>query len=63
MSKIEVNQDDHPYPAEAYSEPVGSCERCGVNLYKDDDEELCDQCLWHAKQNRGGEDSGIQPTM
>jgi hypothetical protein len=45
-------------------EPVGSCEWCGANLYPDDlglEEELCDQCLWHAEQNRGGEDTGIQP--
>lgn len=34
-----------------YSEPVGSCEWCGTNLYEDDDEELCDQCLWHAQLN------------
>ena len=28
------------------SEPVGSCDDCGTNLYEDDDPELCDQCLW-----------------
>lgn len=33
-------------------EPVGSCEECGTNIYADDDEELCDQCLWRLK---GGE--------
>lgn len=35
-------------------EPVGSCERCGCNLYEDDDEELCDQCLWWASQYEQG---------
>lgn len=34
-----------------YSEPVGSCEQCGVNLYEEDDDEYCDQCLWRL---RGG---------
>jgi hypothetical protein len=32
-----------------YSEPVGSCENCGTNLYEDDDEDLCDQCLWRSQ--------------
>lgn len=32
-----------------YSEPVGSCENCGTNLYEDDDSELCDQCLWRSQ--------------
>jgi hypothetical protein len=34
-------------------EPVGSCEECGVNLYKDDDPELCEQCLWREMLSRG----------
>ena len=59
--------DEGDYPEcgheDEYPEPVGSCEWCGTNLYPDDDDELCDQCLWHAEQNRGGEDSGIQPIM
>lgn len=48
-------------PADWDNEPVGSCDWCGTNLYPDDDDELCDQCLWHAEQNRGGESFGIQP--
>jgi len=47
-------------------EPVGSCEWCGTNIYADDygvADDLCDQCSWHAEQNKGGEDSGIQPIM
>ena len=32
-----------------YNEPVGSCENCGTNLYEDDDNELCDQCLWRSQ--------------
>jgi hypothetical protein len=32
-----------------YSEPVGSCENCGTNLYEEDDPELCDQCLWRSQ--------------
>ena len=35
-----------------YGEPVGSCDNCGVNLYHDDDEYLCDQCLYMAYLNR-----------
>lgn len=46
---------------DGYMEPVGSCEWCGTNLYEDDDEDLCNQCAWHAAQNRGGEDCGFQP--
>jgi hypothetical protein len=58
--------DDHdgdPVLYDDYNEPVGSCEWCGTNLYQDDDDDLCDQCAWHAAQNKGGEDSGIQPIM
>jgi hypothetical protein len=44
-----------------FSEPVGSCEWCGVNLYPDDDPDLCDQCAWHAAQAGGSEGDGIQP--
>lgn len=40
-------------------QPVGSCELCGVNLYEDDDDELCDQCLWWSSISGGGE--GWQP--
>ena len=55
-------EDDYDfYGDDDYSEPVGSCEWCGTNLYEDEDEFLCDQCLWHAEQNSGGEDCGIQP--
>ena len=35
---------------EADDEPVGSCDNCGVNLYHDDDENYCDQCLWWMEQ-------------
>jgi hypothetical protein len=45
------------------NEPVGSCDWCGVNLYADDDDELCDQCLWSSEQSRGDDDSGIQPVV
>ena len=36
-----------------YSEPIGSCDECGTNLYDDDvwvffGEDLCGQCYWHA---------------
>jgi hypothetical protein len=34
-------------------EPVGSCEECGVNLYEDDDDCLCDWCLWRDTPARG----------
>lgn len=36
-------QDDEPH-----EEAVGSCEVCGTNLYLEDDDELCDQCLWRS---------------
>lgn len=32
------------------NEPIGSCADCGCNLYEDDDEESCDQCLWYRSQ-------------
>jgi hypothetical protein len=38
--------DDDPY-----DEPVGSCEECGTNLYVEDDQEYCDQCLWRIHLN------------
>lgn len=38
---LEEYEDDN-------SEPCGSCEECGTNLYPDDDGELCDQCLWRS---------------
>ena len=34
-------------------EPCGSCEWCGTNIYLDDpgsEDELCEQCAWHADQ-------------
>ena len=42
--------DDHDFPD--FSEPVGSCADCGVNLYADDeDDELCPACSWLTAQN------------
>lgn len=38
-----------------YSEPVGSCGNCGVNLYEDDDEYFCDGCLFMASLCRSEE--------
>jgi hypothetical protein len=40
-----VSDDD-----EDYSEPIGSCDNCGVNIYEDDREwgGLCDSCAWFA---------------
>jgi hypothetical protein len=35
--------DDH-------SEPTGSCDECGTNLYDDGDGGLCDQCAWRSEQ-------------
>ena len=34
------------YDDDPEDDPVGSCDECGTNLYAEDDEELCDQCLW-----------------
>jgi DNA-directed RNA polymerase subunit RPC12/RpoP len=33
------------------SEPVGSCDRCGVNIYRDEDDGsgLCDLCQFRAR--------------
>lgn len=39
---------DHDEDYEDDNEPCGSCDNCGVNLYPDDDPELCDQCLFYA---------------
>lgn len=34
------------------SEPVASCEVCGMNIYAEDDDgtDLCDQCQWWQQQ-------------
>lgn len=34
---------------EGDTEPIGSCDNCGTNLYSHDDDFLCDQCLWHVQ--------------
>lgn len=36
-------------------EPIGSCDNCGTNLYRDDTyihhgDELCGQCFWWATE-------------
>lgn len=38
---------------EPSDEPVGSCDECGTNLYEEDDEFLCDQCLWRMTGGAG----------
>jgi hypothetical protein len=43
---------EHP-DYDVVHEPVGSCEECGVNLYEDDDDYLCDWCLWRDALARG----------
>jgi hypothetical protein len=41
---------------DAWEEPRGSCENCGVNLYGPDDYDgYCEQCAWTLEQ--GGEPS------
>lgn len=47
------------YPDEEHdvSEPIGSCDECGTNLYSDDcynhhGDELCGQCYWWATEAR-----------
>lgn len=30
-------------------EPTGSCDECGADLFSDDDDALCDQCLYYAE--------------
>ncbi len=30
-------------------EPVGSCDECGADLWPDDDDALCDSCLYYAE--------------
>ncbi len=38
-------------PDDGYTEPVGSCDECGCNLYQDDEwDGLCNQCAWYAAQ-------------
>ena len=34
------------------SEPIGSCDECGGNLYGDEEEYdgMCSQCAWYAEQ-------------
>lgn len=64
-----MTHDDFDYPddyvplEDESREPVGSCEWCGTNLYEDDDDELCDQCLWHVMPDSGDDDIGMQPVV
>ena len=55
--------DEYPEGDDPDYEPVGSCEWCGESLFEDDDDDLCEQCLWNAEQNKGGESLGFQPIM
>ncbi len=43
---------DESLDDEDYAEPIGSCDNCGTNIYRYDDDgtELCDQCQWWADQ-------------
>ena len=42
--------DCETYDCDEDNEPVGSCDNCGTNLYRTDDDYFCDQCLWHAQR-------------
>lgn len=52
------DEDDYDYDPDddhGINEPIGSCEECKCDLYKDDcyidhDEELCGQCYWRRTQ-------------
>lgn len=55
------NEEEYD-PDDDYNDPVGSCENCGVNLYPDDDVELCDQCLWYLEQIEAAEDAEGEPS-
>lgn len=44
--QVGPDDPDSHYEDDPADEPVGSCDECGTNLYPEDDEELCDQCLW-----------------
>ncbi len=52
----EQQYDDDVY--EDYSEPTGSCDECGVDIYADDIGGLCDQCQWYAEMGEGSPDVG-----
>lgn len=48
-----LDYDPDELDFEDRSEPIGSCDECGTNLYEDDcwevgGYELCNQCAWHA---------------
>ena len=46
----EYHLDDPDYGPDP-SEPIGSCDECGCNLYPDDEwDGLCNQCAWLAMQ-------------
>lgn len=51
--------DEKYHPEELWAdEPVGSCSRCGANIYRaeDDGSGLCDQCQWWDEISRETED-------
>lgn len=60
LSFGDCSGDDYPDEDwDSSSEPVGSCDECGTNLYADDEwDGLCNQCAWLAEQNRGSDDVG-----
>lgn len=49
---LDYDYDDLRDDPDDIGDPVGSCKNCGTNLYDDDDDELCNQCLWAANLYR-----------
>lgn len=46
--------DDDDFDCFDDFEPIGSCERCGCNLYWYDEDDVCDQCSWSISDADGG---------
>lgn len=52
----EWDDQDEDWEDDESDEPIGSCENCGTNLYPEDDDEFCDQCLWRVTGGAGRDD-------
>ncbi len=44
------DHEDYDLESDDDAEPIGSCENCGLDLYADDDDDLCAECDWLREQ-------------
>jgi hypothetical protein len=55
VEEDEQQYDDEDYCDEPDSEPCGSCDECGADIFPDEDDGsgLCDQCSFYAELGEG----------